>query len=178
MSFAIIAAVDRVRGIGKQGGLSWRLPSDLKHFAEITKGVSDPVRQNAVIMGRKTWESLPEKIRPLPGRLNVVVTSATSYKLQATGLVVVSSLDEALKEVVRPEHHVERAFVMGGGQLYAAAIQHPACERLYLTEVEGEFGCDVFFPEIPEKFVKEKTGEWQEENGIRYRFVEYERSLK
>ena len=89
------------------------------------------------------------------------------------GTVAVGSLDDALLEVAKPEHRVERAFVIGGGQLYTAAIKHPACERLYITEVDGDFGCDIFFPEIPSAFVKEKIGEWQEENGHRYRFTEY-----
>lgn len=174
MKFSIIAAVDRARGIGKSGGLSWRLSADLKHFAEITKTVTKDGYQNAVIMGRKTWESLPGKFRPLPGRFNVVVTRESGIRNQELGnLVVVNSLDTALEEVVKSERKIERAFVIGGGQLYAAAISHPACERLYLTEVDGDFSCDVFFPELPNKFTKEKVGEWQEENGIRYRFTEY-----
>lgn len=176
MNFSIIAAVDRAHGIGKKGGLSWYLKGDLKHFSEVTKAVSKDGYQNAVIMGRKTWESLPEKFRPLPGRLNVVVTHETWNMKHGT--VAVDSLDAALLEVEKPEYKIERAFVIGGGQLYAAAIKHPVCERLYTTEVDGEFGCDIFFPEIPDEFVKEKTGEWQEENGISYRFTEYGRFLE
>lgn len=173
MNFAIIAAVDRVRGIGKKGELSWYLKGDLKHFAEVTKTISKDGFQNAVIMGRKTWESLPEKFRPLPGRLNVVVSRDSGLRIQDSA-VVVDSLDTGLLEVEKPEYKIERAFVIGGGQLYTAAIKHPSCERLYITEVAGEFGCDIFFPEIT-NYKLQITGEWHEENNIRYRFTEYGR---
>ena len=81
IKFSLVVAMDEERGIGKQGTLAWRLPADLKHFKEITTEVKDMKKQNAVIMGRKTWESLPEKFRPLPQRLNIVVTTQPNYVL-------------------------------------------------------------------------------------------------
>ena len=78
--FSIIVAFDSQYGIGKNGQLPWSLPSDLKHFKEITTAVTDPAKKNAVIMGRKTWESLPEKFRPLPGRVNMVLSQRGELK--------------------------------------------------------------------------------------------------
>lgn len=161
--FSIISALDENRGIGKSNGLAWHLAADLKHFAETTKG-------GTVIMGRKTWESLPERYRPLPGRKNIVV-SRGDIKLPGD-VFLVHSLDEAL---VCAEEKVPRlkVFIIGGATLYAEAIQHTACEELLLTEIEGVFDCDAFFPEIPSNFKKSEESELQEENSIRFRFVTY-----
>ena len=79
--FSIIVAFDSKYGIGKNGELAWHLPSDLKHFKEITTAVSNPVKKNAVIMGRKTWDSLPQKFRPLGGRVNMILTKEKNINL-------------------------------------------------------------------------------------------------
>src|SRR3989338_11120601 len=89
--FNIIVAVDAKNGIGKKGGLPWSLPADLKHFKKITFNTTDESKMNAVVMGRKTWDSIPAKFRPLPGRLNVVLTRDPQLPfpapvLRATGL--------------------------------------------------------------------------------------------
>lgn len=157
MNFSIISGLDQNRGIGKNNGLPWHLSADLKHFAATTKG-------GTVIMGRKTWESLPEQYRPLKERLNIVV-SRNELELPE-GTLLAHSLDEALT-LADPDR---KAFVIGGATLYAEAILHPACNELILTEIEGTFDCDAFFPEIPEKFkITDKIS--GEENGQGYHFT-------
>ncbi len=171
MEFSIIVAMDKNWGIGKRGQLPWHVSADMKHFAEITKQIDQPDRQNAVIMGRKTWESLPDKYKPLPGRVNVVLTRDNAYETHSL-VVKANSLDEALK--IAAQMKVEKVFVIGGGQIFEHAIAHPNCRKLYVTEVQHTFDCDTFFPVIhPERFKKEYESEIFEEQGLRFRFVEY-----
>lgn len=181
MKFSIIAAMDTHRGIGMQNRLPWRLKGDLKHFSDVTTATQEGFR-NAVIMGRKTWESLPENSRPLKNRLNVVL-SRSPQKLPED-VIGAASLDEAfekLREKQGPASRggltLDRIFVIGGANLYAQAVVHPDCEKLYITEVLAEFPCDAFFPEIPAGFIKKEISETHEENGISYRFTVYENGI-
>ena len=130
---SLIAAVARNLAIGKDNQLLWHLPEDMRHFRETTRG-------KPVVMGRKTWESLPEKFRPLPGRQNIVVSRDPAYK--AHGADLAGSLEGALALA----GGAEEVFVIGGEQLYRAAL--PFADRLYLTEVELEPEADAFFPEL------------------------------
>lgn len=162
---SLIAAVARNRAIGKDNHLLWHLPEDLRHFREVTRG-------KPLIMGRKTWESLPEKFRPLPGRLNIVVSRNPRY--QASGAVVSASLAEALQHSARLAPEAAEIFVIGGAELYRQAL--PLADRLYLTEIAEDFSGDTFFPEVSQ-------AEWQEcgrqhlvsASGIALAFVEYHR---
>ena len=159
---SLIAAVARNGVIGKDNQLLWHLPGDMRHFRETTRG-------KPVIMGRKTWESLPEKFRPLPGRLNVVVSRTPDYA--APGAVLAGSLAEALEKA----GDGDEVFVIGGAELYRQAL--PLAGRLYLTEISADFAGDARFPELP-------PGEWREvsrsrpveENGLAYAFAVYQRT--
>ncbi len=167
--FSIIVACDEQGGIGKGGALPWHIPSDLKHFKEVTTAPYGAA-QNVVMMGRKTWESIPEKFRPLPLRLNVVITSQDNYALPA-GVVQVDSLESGLNAFCNTAREdVGAVFVVGGAQVYAEAIKHPLCERIYLTRVYGTFRCDVFFPEIPARFTKMTHSPKQKENEKMFSF--------
>jgi len=168
--FSIIVAFDSQYGIGKNGGLAWKLPADLKHFKEITTAVTNPSKQNAVIMGRKTWESIPAKFRPLPGRLNVVLSKKTILGLPRE-VVCASDFETALKQLVVPE--IENVFVIGGAQIYAIAIDHPLCQKLYVTHVQGKYGCDAFFPPISKEFFPVSASEQFQEGQISYQFSDY-----
>ncbi len=128
----LIAAVGRNRVIGKDNALCWHIPEDLARFRRLTQG-------QAVIMGRKTWESLPSAVRPLPGRQNILVSRQPGYG--APGAQVASSLDEALELVTRP-----RVFIIGGEQLYRQALAR--AKVLELTEVDLTPDGDAFFPEV------------------------------
>lgn len=168
MKFSIIAAVDQKRGIGILNRLPWRLKKDSKFFAEITIGKGN----NAVIMGMNTWQSLPEKFRPLKDRLNVVLSKDQKIELPH-GVLNYQSFDEALLDLEKKS--VEEIFVIGGAMLYQTTINRPDCEKLYITEILSTFDCDTFFPEIPSDFKKTEESEMQEENGIKFRYTVYQR---
>ena len=128
---ALIAIVARNGVIGRDNTMPWHLPEDLKQFRETTTG-------HAVIMGRRTWESLPPKVRPLPGRRNVVLTRQSGWL--AEGAEVVPSLDAALTLL----QGQPRAFVIGGAGVYATALAQ--ADELHLTEIHQDFDGDVAFP--------------------------------
>jgi dihydrofolate reductase len=129
----IIAAVAKNRVIGKDNRLLWNIPEDMAHFKALTAG-------HPVIMGRKTWESLPPRFRPLPGRRNIVISRQADYA--APGAEVADSLEIALKMAST----VALAFVIGGEQIYRQAMA--VADRLEITEVELEPEGDAWFPEI------------------------------
>ena len=157
----LIAAIARNGVIGKDNRLPWHLPADLKHFRALTMG-------RAVIMGRKTWESLPDKFRPLPGRQNIVVTRSPGYR--AEGAVVATSLPAAVAAAQSDE-----AFIIGGAELYAAALA--LVDRLQLTEIDAAFDGDTQFPAIKPQNWRETAREThQDGTGFGYAFVTYERS--
>ena len=129
----IIAAVARNRVIGKDNTLIWNIPADMAHFKSLTSG-------QTVIMGRKTWDSLPPRFRPLPGRRNIVISRQQGYL--APGAEVAGSLEEAIDLAVT----AEIAFIIGGEQIYRQAMA--SADRLEITAVELEPEGDAWFPEI------------------------------
>jgi dihydrofolate reductase len=171
MNFSIIAAVDEKMGIGKNNRLPWKLKGDMEYFASVTTNAVGG-RMNAVIMGRNTWGSLPEKHRPLAGRINVVLSRETLDLPE--GVVSAISFDEAFAKLSKRDDLGE-VFVIGGANIYAQAIFREECVKVYLTEVEGEFDCDTFFPNLPNTFKKVSESEPREEMGIRYLFAVYEK---
>ncbi len=142
MTISIIAALARNRVIGKNNDLPWNLPDDMKYFMQTT-------RHHYVIMGRKNYESIPLKFRPLPQRVNIVITRQPRYL--APGCTVLHSLTEAL-ELANKAGQTE-VFVIGGAQIYREAL--PLAHRLYLTEIHAEVDGDTFFPEF-------NPAEWKE----------------
>lgn len=172
MSFAVVVAADEADGIGRAGALPWRLPGDLAFFRELTSTTRAPGARNAVILGRRTWESLPERFRPLPGRLNVVVSRRGDLVLPE-GVARAPSLDEALS--IATALGAEAVFAIGGGELYRESLAHPACDTVYLTRVEGRFPCDTFFPPIGPHFTLAEQSPRHEDDGIGYRFQRWQR---
>lgn len=156
MSITLIAAVADNGCIGKNGGLPWYLPEDLKRFKRLTVG-------KVVVMGRKTWESLPEKVRPLPERTNVVITRQTEYALPAP-VEKFASLEAALTA-----HRDDEVMVMGGADIYQQAF--PSATNLELTCVHQTIEGDVFFPTMDEAAWKETA----REDFDGYSFVSYQR---
>ena len=140
--FNIIVCTDNTLGIGKNNTIPWKLSPDLKRFSQITKSCSDGA-QNSIIMGRKTWDSLPRK--PLPDRLNIIV-SRTLEKVD--GAIVAPSLDHALLA----GKECEKQFVIGGGQLYEEAIKDPRCHWIHLTQIKCTFDCDIYFPPLNDQY--------------------------
>ena len=170
--FNIVVAVDEKLGIGKAGGLPWHLPSDLKHFKEITTRTTNPEKQNAVVMGRKTWDSLPEKFKPLPKRINVVLTRRPQFSA-SENVVVSDGLQHLFLRL--PKEKAENIFVIGGGEVFKEAVKSPFCQKLFLTHIRGDFKCDTFFPEFRNHFELADSSPEQEENGIKFNFAAYKR---
>jgi len=180
--FACVVAVAKNMGIGKENRLPWHLSGDMKFFSHLTSTVSTEGKQNAVIMGRNTWESIPAKYRPLPHRLNILLSRKLSEAPE--GAILCSSLQGALDMLSKPPYTdtVEKIFVIGGAAVYKEALIHPDCYRLYVTHVNEDFKCDVHFPEFDKTVFKETSdpdvpSEMQEENGIQYRFQVYQRDV-
>lgn len=152
---SIIAVIGKNRELGKDNDLIWNLPSDLKRFREITKG-------HPVIMGRKTFESIGH---PLPNRTNIVI----SRQDKIPGVVVVHSLDEAIEQAGK----ISEVFVIGGGSVYAQAIDK--ADRLYLTIVDASSpAADTFFPDYS-RFTKIISEEAHEENGLHFTYLTLEK---
>jgi dihydrofolate reductase len=157
----VVAAVARGGVIGREGGLPWRLPEDMAHFREATIG-------HPVVMGRRTWESLPERFRPLPGRRNVVVTRNASW--QDEGAVRAASVDDALQLLAGED----RVSVIGGGEIFSAAL--PLADELLLTEIDLDVEGDTFFPEFDRARFEETTREAHvSDDGTHFAFVTYSR---
>jgi len=185
----VVAMAAESRGIGREGGLPWRLPQELKVFREVTQ-TAPHGRINAVVMGRRTWASIPAAVRPLKGRLNVVlsrkaVSVQACAELRATediseDVLVACSLNEAMEQIEISEQPVDKVFIIGGASLYAEALARDDCEAILLTKVYGDFDCDVFFPDVDstERFECVGTPDhapkgMREENGVEYEFLEY-----
>ncbi|KAM9360559.1 dihydrofolate reductase isoform 1-T2 [Symphorus nematophorus] len=178
-----IVAVCPDLGIGNKGNLPWhpvRLSNEFKHFRAMTATPSVKGKQNVVIMGRKTWFSIPEKNRPLNNRINIVlsrelkVPPAGAHHLAADFHSALRLVDTELAE------QADQVWVIGGSSLYKELMESPGTRRLFVTRILKQFESDTFLPEInPDKYhlLPEFPGvsqELQEENGIQYRFEVYE----
>jgi dihydrofolate reductase len=156
---SIVVAYGANRGIGYEGRLPWRLPSDMRRFRELTIG-------GTVLMGRKTYESLPERFRPLPQRRNIVISANPAFA--AAGAEVYDSVEAALRACG------EDCFVIGGGSIYEQTLEQ--CQRVYATAVLESPLSDTYFPELPSERwnLSERTADiW--ENGTRFHFATYDR---
>lgn len=154
---ALIWAEAQGHVIGADGGIPWHLPEDMRRFRALTSG-------SPVVMGRRTWDSLPERFRPLPGRANIVVTRQTDWA--APGALVAHGVEEAL--AVAAGTGADTVWVMGGAQLYTAALPHAT--RAEITEVDLAVDGDTFAPGLDTSWTID-TDSWStSENGLRYRF--------
>jgi dihydrofolate reductase len=165
MNVALVWAEARGGVIGDDGTIPWHLPEDLAHFKALTLG-------GTVVMGRRTWNSLPERFRPLAGRRNVVLTRDAGWS--AEGAEIAHSLDEILDATGRDGASAP-VWVIGGGQVYAQAAA--AASRLEVTELDLDVVGDTTAPRIdPARWAAVEVGDWLESRtGIRYRFVSYAR---
>ena len=146
MNFSVIVACTPNGGIGCKGQIPWHLPPDLKYFAQVTTATDAPEKRNAVIMGRKTWDTLP--VKPLPKRQNIVIsrTYTGNDMCEEKDVWVCQDLDAAL-ERAKQSKMIESAFVIGGGEIYKIALQHEKCNKVFLTCVQDDnFEFDSFFP--------------------------------
>jgi dihydrofolate reductase len=156
----LIWAQTRAGVIGREGTIPWQLPEDIAHFKAVTMG-------HPVVMGRKTWDSLPQRFRPLVGRRNIVVTRQDPWT--ATGAESVGSLTDAL-ELTQPNH----TWIIGGGELYSAAIAF--AQTLSVTEIDAEIEGDAFAPPIGPEWTGDDPAWLTSSTGLKYRFVKYVRT--
>lgn len=167
MKVIIIAAVAQNGAIGKDNNLIWKLPNDMKFFKETTKS-------HIVITGRKNYESIPEKFRPLSNRINIVVSRDTNYK--ADGAIVVSSISEALCNANYQNDFSNKVFIIGGGEMYKQTINE--ADEMYITHIKNSFEADVFFPEINDNNWNKKVIQHQnidEKHQYEFDIVKYTR---
>lgn len=160
----ILVACDENRVIGKNNTLIWHLPADLKRFKELTTG-------QVIIMGRKTYESIG---RPLPNRINIVITRQTGY--QPEGVIIVHSLEEALLKA--KSLHRGDIYVVGGAEIYEQSMD--LADEIELTQLHDIFDGDAFFPIIDEQIwqmVSKERGVTDEKNPYQYSFVRYVRKV-
>ena len=177
--FDIVVACDKDLGIGRAQNLPWRLSQDMRYFRDLTKQRALGLPENTVIMGRNTWLSIPPKSRPLPDRFNVVLSrnlAASMNKKDENMVKFTDSFEEALSLAFAHSEN-SHCFVIGGAKVYEQAIADKRCDRLYLTQIDAKFDCDVFFPSFDDKFSLLSETEVQEENGIPFRFKVYRRRL-
>lgn len=170
MKVSLITAVGENFEIGKNNDLLWHLPKDMRFFTNITKG-------HYVIMGRRNWDSIPLKYRPLSNRKNVVVTRKEDLKLE--GADVVKSLEEGI-ELARSNGDDE-VFIIGGGQIYKLAIENNLLDFMYITYVHSKFEADTFFPSFNKDdwdLVSEEHADADEKNKFAFTITTYARKEK
>ncbi|MCP4523500.1 MAG: dihydrofolate reductase [Candidatus Gracilibacteria bacterium] len=173
VKFSMILAVDEKNGIGVNGTLPWRIKADMDFFQKTTVITQNPDKINAVIMGRKTWDSIPSKYKPLPGRLNFVLTR--NENSNSSDAIFGNSLDEIFS-IISLNPSIEKVFIIGGSYLYNEVLDDPRLEDIYLTEIIGDFNCDTFFQGIPDSFFLRKESPEYTENNIRFHFRIYSKN--
>nr|AIA11471.1 Dihydrofolate reductase [uncultured bacterium] len=163
MSAKVIAivAMDEARAIGKGGALPWHIPEDMARFKRLTAG-------HVVIMGRKTWDSLPQKFRPLPGRTNVVVTRNPATLVVPDGVVVASDPEAAVTEALATAGGERLVWIIGGSELYKSTL--PLCHAIDVAHVPGRHDADAFLPPFEADFIPS-----YEESGEVCRWIRYVR---
>lgn len=149
----------------------------MQYFSRTTKGVCDPTKQNAVIMGKNTYYGIPANKRPLPERLNIVLSTKLTSNDLPGDVLLFRNLEAAMEALETKEWRdkIEKVWIVGGSGVYAEAMSSPRCNRLYLTKIQEKFECDTFFPEIPKDFHEVPLDEdipqgVQEENGTKYEY--------
>ncbi len=137
MKVSLIVAVDAEGGIGRNNDLMWHLPEDMKFFKEKTTG-------HIVVMGRKNYESIPERYRPLPKRENAILTRNKDF--EALGCMVFHSLNECLIAYANEEERT--VFIIGGGEIYRMAMEEDVVDEMFITHIDKAYGADTFFPQF------------------------------
>jgi dihydrofolate reductase len=171
-AFTCVLAADEDRGIGRGNDLPWpRLAADIAHFKAITTQAREPGARNAVVMGRRTWDSLTPRYQPLRGRLKVVVSRGQPALPE--GVLLAASLDDALAAATAAG--VETIHLVGGGQLYAEAVVHPGCHVIYYTRIAGRFEVDTHIPAFEHDFILEEKDGPHTDAGIAYTIERWRR---
>lgn len=163
LPIAIVVAATCANGIGRNGAIPWQLSGDMARFRALTAG-------GVVIMGRLTYESIPPQFRPLKGRINIVVTAASASQYPA-GVIVAADFDSAYAAASGMDREI---FAIGGSRIYKCAMEHPACNRIYLTRVlQPQFECDVYMPAIGSEWSVVDESTTTAEGAVVYEYITY-----
>ncbi|XP_010429077.1 PREDICTED: bifunctional dihydrofolate reductase-thymidylate synthase 1-like isoform X2 [Camelina sativa] len=178
-SYQVVIAATRDMGLGMDMKLPWDLPFEYEFFQRVTTRTSDPKKRNATIMGRKSWDSTPLEHRPLPGRLNIVLTKSTCLDIATDeNVLVCSSMESALELLATAPYSlsIETVFVIGGGELLRNYMNASGCDAINLTEIDISVPCDAFAPRVDTSLYHPWYSSFPIlENGIRYSFNTYVR---
>lgn len=168
MKVSLVVAVDKNNGIGKNNDLPWHLPADMKFFKETTTG-------NIVLMGRKNYESIPLKFRPLPNRLNIILTRDKNYK--AENCLIFYSIDEFMTWKKENDADERTLFITGGGEIFKQFLDRKLVDEMYITHIDHSFEADIFFPEVNfEEWEKEIVFSHEIDEKNKYNFKTYKYS--
>ncbi len=162
----IIVAMCKNRGMGFKNTIPWHLSSDLQRFKYLTTSFEN---KNNVIMGRKTWDSLPNKYKPLPKRKNIIISSKKDI-IKQENVIVYNDIN------LIKNHYTEinkNTWIIGGTQIYNYALENDLVKSILVTVIDNEFECDVFFPEIPSKFQLKHESPYKLENNIIYKYQQW-----
>lgn len=189
--FSIVVATDLNLGIGKDNTLPWRIKKDMNYFKDLTieKNPEEIKKKyeiwdgenyipaifnqnsigNAVIMGRKTWDSIPLKFRPLDKRRNRIVSGTMEEPNKSETFDIFRDFNSSIIET-EAAAYITNIYVIGGTEIYRQAIEHPQCSRIYQTVIYKEFDCDTFFPDPRVNFQEIASSTRYEENGLEFQF--------
>ena len=170
----LIVAFCKNRGIGFKNTMPWHIRNDFVNFKKLTVGNGN----NAVIMGRKTWLSIPLKNRPLPKRENIVLSknTAVNFNRSSHWTTFVPSLESAANYCKQKK--IDDVWLIGGESIYKESLNKNLVNEIYITKIDDDFECDTFFPDIPEDFALKEQSVVHTENNINYHFEMYERDEK
>lgn len=173
-TFSMILAVDACKGIGKNNSLPWNLSEDLQYFKKITTKTSDINKKNAVVMWRKTWESIPEKFRPLKDRENYVLSRQKESNIEWA--YVFNTIEECLIDIWA-NSSIENVFIIWWAKIYDSLLYNDNLEKIYITRVLWNWWCDTFFRWIPKYFsLASETEMYENEHHISYKFQIYKKN--
>lgn len=176
MKFNLILAVDEKNWLWKNNDLAWKISADMKYFKKITTSTTDIWKMNAVVMWRKTRESIPYKFRPLSDRINCILTRGVKndniWSKLDDFVIYFNSLERCLNEL-ESKQNVDKIFIIWWANLYNQVLSHPMLDKIYLTKVKWDFDCDVFFDWIPDNFTVDSCTDYEVEKKIDFSFCVY-----
>ena len=180
LPLSAVVAVTPSWGIGESGTLPWKavgvsLPGDMAYFRQMTTETIDKNKRNAILMGRRTWEGIPDKYKPLPNRLNIVLSNDQEFKYSLPKEVLSADNLENSISMASQYPDIERIVVIGGVSLFEETLFHQGCDSYHVTFIETEFPCDTFLTQKSIDKLKSmeprSSSEPQIENGVKYRYI-------
>ena len=175
-TFDIVVAHDLNNAIGLNNQLLCHISEDMAYFKKLTSSTKDTTKQNIVILGRKTYDSIPEKFRPLPKRINIVISSKNN---NYPNTIHANSPENALEIAsdLQLKNKAETVFCIGGSQIYKSLIEHERCRYLYATLIHRAFKADAFFPDYKDNFTQISTQKTTTKKNLEIEFIRYKKNI-